>query len=197
MLAPPDGMFRVMLGPPASCAPVVLVVVTSSTTVCLLVVPPEVPSVPLVPFVPLAPAAQLVGGPSITLNIPAGGASVLATTFFDAKNSVGGNFSIVDIFVDGAFSVCDPAGTTSASYVRTTKGCTLALDAGSHTIDLRLSAARFGHASRPELRVSQLWTSAAVDRALLALPCGAPLLHLVRSESEAPRSLLTQSGSPV
>ena len=80
-----------------------------------------------------------LGGPAITLNIPAGGANVIVGAVVDAKNGGSGSTeSFANPFADGTAMQCgNGAFTSSTSYVRVRVACSVALDAGSHTFEIR------------------------------------------------------------
>jgi hypothetical protein len=79
-----------------------------------------------------------LGGPTITLNIPAGGANVIVGAVVDAKNGGSGSTSsFANPFADGTAVQCgNGAFTSSTTYVRESVACSIALDAGSHTFSI-------------------------------------------------------------
>ena len=80
-----------------------------------------------------------LGGPAITLDIPAGGANVVVGAVVDAKNGGSGSTtSFANPFADGTQMQCgNGASTSSTTYVRVSVACPVALDAGSHTFSIR------------------------------------------------------------
>jgi hypothetical protein len=80
-----------------------------------------------------------LGGPTITLDIPAGGANVVVGGVTDAKNDGSGS-SIASLFADGTQMLCSVPSSSSTTYVRVSFACPTALDAGSHTFSIRYRA---------------------------------------------------------
>jgi hypothetical protein len=82
-----------------------------------------------------------LGGPSITLTVPDGGAPVAVTASAEAKNS-GGSLIQFGLFVDGAQALANACtfSVISSSYVSAGGGCILPLSGGSHTFAIRYKA---------------------------------------------------------
>ena len=83
-----------------------------------------------------------LGGPSITLTVPDGGAPVAVTTSAEAKNS-GGSLIQYGLFVDGAQALANACtfSVFSSSYLSTGGGCILPpISSGSHTFSIRYRA---------------------------------------------------------
>jgi hypothetical protein len=82
-----------------------------------------------------APATAL-NGPTVTVDVPAGGAIVVLGANYDGKNSNGANNSCVDLF-EGSKNLAGLGCVQSDTYVRGHGAFTTAADAGSHTYTIK------------------------------------------------------------
>ena len=77
-----------------------------------------------------------LGGPSVTVQVPAGGALVLLGFNFDGKNATNGNGSCVNFF-EGATSIAGGGCVNTNSYTRGHGANSIVADAGQHTYTVK------------------------------------------------------------
>jgi hypothetical protein len=80
--------------------------------------------------------ATALNGPTVTVDVPAGGAIVVLGASYDGKNSNGANNSCVDLF-EGTTRLAGLGCAQSDTYVRGHGAFTTAADAGSHTYTIK------------------------------------------------------------